>query len=315
MKTITSAWLAASSLLLTMSFSTATTAQIIGRPAARRPLPAPLPLGIAKPAQEAAVRPETRLSTASTTPLQDVAVSDSSTTYLVFPAGVNLVDVGMLNHYLVKIEANAVFVRARRKNPPPTPILVRHGSKYWMGRLVFVKSPVLQLYDFQIPTTGLPPNALALDRDPEQKVRLEDRLASLDKAKEEHQAVAVMDNRLVLSLANIRNDKNFTYLRLKVINKSSIDYNVDFTDFELVENTGKKFLGKKKNEARRPLAPLGGLPNQIIAGNSTGYLLYAIPLFAATDQGFLEVTLRELNGARVLRLPVPSKVVNTASIL
>ena len=119
----------------------------------------------------------------------------------------------------------------------------------------------------------------------------------------------------MLSLANVRNDKDFTYLRFKVINHSAIDYNVDFTDFQLVENAQRKFLAKKKNEARRPLAPSGGVANQIITGRTTGYLTYAIPLYAATERGYLEVTLREVNGARVLVLPVPSRVINRAATI
>ncbi|GAC1605872.1 MAG: hypothetical protein NVS3B25_35190 [Hymenobacter sp.] len=259
--------------------------------------------------------------------LLDVAVSDSSTTYLVFGGPVSLVDVGMANNYLVKIETNAVFVRARRRNPPPTPILVRYGSHYWMGHLVYTGRPVLQLYDFQkdgalsingksaSSTGAAPENELALDKEREKKAVVEGKLSKLRKAREEHQAVAVVDNDLVLSLANVRNDKDFTYLRFKVINKTNIDYNVDFTDFQLVENAQKKFLARKKHEARRPLAPSGGGPNQVITGRTTGYLTYAIPLYAATERGYLEVTLRELNGARVLVLPVPSRVINRAATI
>ena len=272
-------------------------------------------------------RPASSAVRASAT-LLDVAVSDSSTTYLVFSGPVSLVDVGMANSYVVKIEANAVFVRARRKSTAPTPILIRFGSKYWMGRLVYVNRPVLQLYDFQKDgalgmTMGgngnssgsAPENELALDKELEKKNEVEGKLSKLRKTREEHQAVAVVDNDLVLSLANVRNDKDFTYLRFKVINHSAIDYNVDFTDFQLVENSQKKFLAKKKNEARRPLAPSGGSPNQIVKGRTTDYLTYAIPLYAATDRGYLEVTLRELNGARVLVLPVPSRVINRASTI
>jgi len=257
-------------------------------------------------------------------PLSDIAVSDSSTTYMVFNGPVSLVDVGMANNYLVKIEANAVFVRAKKKNTTPTPILIRYGSKYWMGRLVYTPGPVLQLYDFNdgtpqinngtgaAKTSAALANELAMDKSGEKKELIESKLSQLQKAREEKQSVAVVENDLVLSLANIRNDKDFTYLRFKVINKTNIDYNVDFTDFQLVENSKKKFLGRKKNEARRPLAPSGGNTNQNITGRTTGYLTYAIPLYAATENGYLEVTLREQNGARVLVLPIPSKVINQA---
>lgn len=316
--------------------------------------------------------------------LLDVAVSDSSTTYLVFAGPVSLVDVGMMDNYLLKIEANAVFVRARRKAAPPTPILVRYGDKYWMGRLVTVKRPVMALYDLTKPnllpalpngalqptaaypypiaspypnpyatssatTTGggmsgdelpdsnleegdpaptstgaimpsastgvAPDNALALDRAAHRKALVNAKLRRLDNARVEHPGVAVYENRLSLSLANVRNDKDFTYLRLRVDNLSSIDYRVDFVDFQLVENTKRRLLGKKKNESRRPLTPSGGRANQVIAANSTGYLYYAVPLYAATDQGYLHVELHELNGARTLLLPVPAKVINTAPAL
>jgi hypothetical protein len=276
-------------------------------------------------AQSIATTPTTAMATSDN--LLDVAVSDSSTTYLVFGGPVSLVDVGMAGNYLVKIEANAVFVRAKRKHAPPTPMLIRYGSKYWMGRLVYADRPVLQLYDFQkdgalsingksVSSTGAAPeNELALDKEREKKAVVEGKLSQLRQTREEHQAVAVVDNDLVLSLANVRNDKDFTYLRFKVINKTNIDYNVDFTDFQLVENAQKKFLARKKNEARRPLAPSGGRPNQVITGRTTGYLTYAIPLYAATERGYLEVTLRELNGARVLVLPVPSRVINRAATI
>jgi hypothetical protein len=258
----------------------------------------------------------------------EIAVSDSSTTYLVFPGPVSLVDVGQAPHYLVKIESNAVFVRARRRNPPPTPILVRYGSRYWMGHLVYTGRPVLQLYDFQEggalgvsagnhSRNGAGVNdALALDQGRDKRALAEARLAQLATAKHaDARELRTADNNLVLSLANVRNDKDFTYLRLQLRNTTAIDYAVDFTDFELVENSRKKFLGQKKNEARRSLAPAGGAENQTIPARATGYLLYAVPLYAATDRGHLEITLREKFGARVLVLKVPSKVINTAAAI
>ena len=285
-----------------------------------------------------------------------VAVSDSSTTYLVFPEGVSLVDVGMLNNYLVKIENNAVFVRARRQGAPPTPIMVRHGSRYWLGQIVYVKSPVMMLYDFQkggnmapngdgtygprhygqaryeptpyrylgeTPAPGgesatgpqMPENELALDKDAEKKSQVDSRLNLLNRQGEDHHAVAVLDNDLVLSLANVRNDKDFTYFRFKLVNGTAIDYNVDFCDFQLVENSQGRMFSKKKNEAHRPLVAVGGRPNQTIVGNSTGYLLYAVPLFAATNQGHLAVLLREKFGARALALDLPSRLINQAPTL
>lgn len=298
----------------------------------------------------------------ATPTLLDVAVSDSSTTYLVFPSGVSLVDVGWMDNYTIKIEANSVFIRARSKKAPPTPVLVRYGNKYWMGRLVTVRRPVLTLYDFSKPgalnpppqpanlspadmlgpdaitgqldedvestaggmqtstgnvmtttSTGVgPDNELALDRAASKKNRINAQLYRLDPYGEEIHSVGVVDNRLSFSLVNVRNDKQFSYLRFKLINNSSIDYQVDFADFTLVENDKKRFLGKKQNEARRPMMAAGGHPNQRVPANSTGYLRYAIPLYAATNEGHLAVGVRELSGARALQLDVPSRVINTA---
>lgn len=307
----------------------------------------------------------------ATPTLLDVAVSDSSTTYLVFPGAVSLVDVGMLNNYLIKIEATSVFIRARKKSTPPTPVMVRYGNKYWMGRLVTVQRPVLMLYDFTKPGALAPPeqkpqakpgemlgpdaivgpdlenlegidaqdvagsnqpglqtstgavlqrtspgvgpdNELAIDRAVTAKDRLNARLRTLGKEEPRLHSVATVDNRMSFSLVNVRNDKQFTYLRFKLVNNSSIDYQVDFADFTLVENDKKKFLGKKRNEARRPMMPAAGRANQRVPANSSGFLYYAVPLFAATNTGHLAVGVRELSGARAIALNIPSRVINTA---
>ncbi len=327
--------------------------------------------------QERLVTPPPRTPFGATPTLLDVAVSDSSTTYLVFPGAVSLVDVGMLNNYLIKIEATSVFIRARKKSTPPTPVMVRYGNKYWMGRLVTVQRPVLMLYDFTKPGALVPPeakapvkpgemlgpdaivgpsldrpsldgvnaeidaedvadsnlsglqtstgtvlqrtspgvgpdNELAIDRAPTAKERLNARLRTLGKEDVRLHAVATVDNYLSFSLVNVRNDKQFTYLRFQLVNKSSIDYQVDFADFTLVENDKKRFMGKKRNEARRPMMPAAGRANQRVPANSRGFLYYAVPLYAATNEGHLAVGVRELSGARAIALKIPSRVINTA---
>lgn len=318
--------------------------------------------------QERLAPPPARTPFGATPTLLDVAVSDSSTTYLVFPGAVSLVDVGMLNNYLIKIEATSVFIRARKKNTPPTPVMVRYGNKYWMGRIVTVQRPVLTLYDFtkagalappetKVPakaadmlgpdaivgpeldgvdgedvagsnapglqtSTGSvlqrtspgvgPDNELAIDRAVSAKDRLNARLRTLSQEKIKLHSVASVDNRLTFSLANVRNDRQFTYLRFLLVNNSSIDYQVDFADFTLVENDKKKFMGKKRNEARRPMMPAAGRANQRIPANSRGFLYYAVPLYAATNTGHVAVGVRELSGARAINLKIPSRVINTA---
>lgn len=315
--------------------------------------------------------PPARTPFGATPTLLDVAVSDSSTTYLVFPGAVSLVDVGMLNNYLIKIEATSVFIRARKKSTPPTPVMVRYGNKYWMGRLVTVTRPVLMLYDFTKPGALTPPeraqmkpgallgpdaivgpelgpepegvdaedvagsnapglqtstgailprtspgvgpdNELAIDRAPTAKERLNARLRTLSKEPERLHTIASVDNFLNFSLVNVRNDKQFTYLRFRLVNHSSIDYQVDFADFTLVENDKRRFLGKKRNEARRPMMPAATRANQRIPANSSGFLYYAVPLYAATNEGHLAVGVRELSGARAIALNIPSRVINTA---
>lgn len=330
------------------------------KPIRRRGITRPFP-------PERLATPPARTPFGATPTLLDVAVSDSSTTYLVFPGVVSLVDVGMLNNYLIKIEGTSVFVRARSKTGPPTPVMVRYGNKYWMGRLVTVQRPVLTLYDFTKPGALVPPekavvtpgamlgpdailgpslegidaadvvnansgglqtstgavlqgtssgvgpdNELALDRSLSAKDRLGARLRQLNYDRPRLHSVAYVKNRLNFSLINVRNDKQFTYLRFQLVNHSSIDYQVDFADFTLVENDKKRFLGKKRNEARRPMMPAASRANQRIAANSTGYLYYAIPLFAATDEGHLAVGVRELSGARAIALNIASRIINTA---
>jgi len=63
-----------------------------------------------------------------------VKVNRTSTTYLIFPSKVALVDISP--EYLVKIESgNIVFVRPRTTSARPTPILVRTADDTYLGYL------------------------------------------------------------------------------------------------------------------------------------------------------------------------------------
>ena len=182
----------------------------------------------------------------------------------------SLVDVGMANNYLVKIEANAVFVRATpqvraahahahslrlevldgpaRVREPPGAAALRLSKGRRAGHATATAPPA---------TGAAPENELALDKEREKKAAVEGKLSKLRKAREEHQAVAVVDNDLVLSLANVRNDKDFTYLRFKVINKTDHRLQRRFHRLPAGGKRAEEVSGPQKERGAPPAGSLG----------------------------------------------------------
>jgi len=63
----------------------------------------------------------------------------------------------------------------------------------------------------------------------------------------EYSSIGTVENGMTFRLPTIKNDDNFTYFKLIIINNTGSDYNIDGIYFKVVEGKRK---GMKKNEAR-----------------------------------------------------------------
>lgn len=114
-------------------------------------------------------------------------------------------------------------------------------------------------------------------------------------------------NGIVLSLENIVFDKEELYFIIKIENKSTLDYDLNFLDISV--QTRKQ--GKKKSIQR-----ISKLPNfkydvpTNVAKKEIKRMVYVLPKFSLGNDKMVILELNEKNGERNLKLKVSNKYIN-----
>lgn len=112
---------------------------------------------------------------------------------------------------------------------------------------------------------------------------------------------------IVLSLENIVFDKEELYFVIKIENKSSLDYDLNFLDISV--QTQKQ--GRKKSLQRISQAPnfTYDVPAKV-AENEIKRMVYVLPKFSLGKDKMVALDLNERNGERNLKLKVSSRYIN-----
>lgn len=114
-------------------------------------------------------------------------------------------------------------------------------------------------------------------------------------------------NGIVLSLENIVFDKEELYFVIKIQNKSSLDYDLNFLDI----STQTRKQGKKKSLQRISQFPnfKYGVPTKV-AENQIKRMVYVLPKFSLSNDKMVVLELNEKNGERNLKLKLSNKYIN-----
>lgn len=115
------------------------------------------------------------------------------------------------------------------------------------------------------------------------------------------------NNGIVLSLENIVFDKEELYFIIKIENKSTLDYDLNFLDI----STQTRKQGKKKSLQRIPQLPnfKYNLPNKV-AEKEIKRMVYVFPKFSLGNDKMVILELNEKKGERNLKLKVSNKYIN-----
>lgn len=114
-------------------------------------------------------------------------------------------------------------------------------------------------------------------------------------------------NGIVLSLENIVFDKEELYFVIKIENKSSLDYDLNFLDI----STQTRKQGKKKSLQR-----ISQLPNfkydipTKVAENEIKRMVFVLSKFSLSNDKMVVLELNEKNGERNIKLKVSNKYIN-----
>ncbi|WP_026451444.1 DUF4138 domain-containing protein [Aequorivita capsosiphonis] len=114
-------------------------------------------------------------------------------------------------------------------------------------------------------------------------------------------------NGIVLSLENIVFDKEELYFVIKIENKSTLDYDLNFLDISV--QTRKQ--GKKKSLQRISQLPnfKFNLPNKVVK-KEIKRMVYVLPKFSLGNDKMVILELNEKNGERNLKLKVSNNFIN-----
>jgi hypothetical protein len=190
-------------------------------------------------------------------------------------------------------------IRGNDPQSPETSITVKlDNEKIWYGRLKYGDSTKI-FYDF----TG--EEIRKIDRAKMQEIatvennsaKMRERLNSVLTDKIEYSSIGKVENGMTFQVANIKNDDNYTYFKLLIINNTGSDYNIDGIYFKVVEGKRK---GMKKNEAKieQRIKIEFESPVKVVTAYQKQELGYVTERFTGGKDGSLIIQLRELKGTR-----------------
>jgi hypothetical protein len=199
-------------------------------------------------------------------------------------------------------------IRGNDPLAPETSITVKlDNEKIWFGRLKYGDSTKI-FYDYareEVKKTAAikMKEAASVERG---NSKMKERLNSVLSDKIEYNSIGKVENGMTFQVANIKNDDNYTYFKLIIINNTGSDYNIDGIYFKVVEGKRK---GMKKNEAgiEQRMKIEFESPVKIVTAYQKAELGYVIERFTAGSSGSLVIQIRELKGTRSPIINIPGE--------
>ncbi|EMR02303.1 DUF4138 domain-containing protein [Cesiribacter andamanensis] len=238
-------------------------------------------------------------------------VTDTETTYLLFPGEVQLVDIGRPGDYFARIEGQSVFLKARSQQSGPTNLLVRFGEAYYTARLAVANSPSGRLYDLRSsPVYTAATRGTRVRKEGADPASFQASLLRLQHLPHTHASPRNTRHGMQLRLVQLQIDEEALYLGLSLQNNSSIAYTPDYVGFTYQERRGRRF--SRNNRYQKEVRPIAELAPAVLPAREVSTLWYALPLYAMSARGRLQLQFRESGGARNLRILLPARWINQA---
>lgn len=243
--------------------------------------------------------------------LDTISVTSDGTSYLLFDEPISLMNLGT-KAYIGKIEKERMlFLKALAPNAEPTTLLVQAGSTLFTGYVRFVRKPTKSFYDYRVMDESSSAPALHSLSAPE--VASTGKIGKMKTAKA-NTSTRVDKDGIDLDCIQLFNDAQRTYLKLAFKNKTTIAFVLDLVSFTYKERLPRRLRNKVAPQYEEMMPDDKVEPARIEAGRTENFY-YSIPLYSTTEDGYLEVIVREKAGARVVTLEIPAKKIMSAPLL
>ncbi len=251
----------------------------------------------------------------SRTEVQSIDITYNKTTSVVFPAVIKSVDRGSRDILAQKAKGveNILQLKAARHSFPQTNLTVITSDgiihEFTIG---YVKEPVtlvLNIVNDKVDISSGPALIFQTDMTETQMQDVASRIVNTNRSV---RFVSESNFKIGLSLQGIYIKENVIFYHFKVINRSNINYDVDFLRFFIQDRQKVKRTASQEVDIK-PVYVFGDAEK--IKGQSAQDVVYALEKFTIPDAKRLVIEMFEKNGGRNLTLSIKNKtIVNARSV-
>lgn len=249
--------------------------------------------------------------------IDTVYVNSSTTSYLIFDEPITLFNLGNTDFQAqtasstpASIGSQVLLLKANVSNAKPTTLLVTHGKHIHQAYLYYQEPLRQPFYDYRTENQSIDSNKLIAEN-----LQLEDKFKKLA-VSPTNVSFKNTQSGMLLRCENIYTDANGVYLKFSLTNESSIAYEIDNVSFSYQSKMKKKAINRLQSLGIEEVNALKSVePVKILTSQKSEKYTYYIPLYATTENGFLEVVFREKNGLRNIKIVIPFKKILKAEML
>ena len=244
---------------------------------------------------------------------QNVDVTYNKTSTIVFPAIIKSVDRGSRDVLAQKAKGveNVLQVKAARRDFPQTNLTVITDDGVLHHFTVNYSEQPATLTLIAVPLTQPPADPLIF---PTELTENDIENYSVGIAKDKRRILGVNEsrNKVSFTLLGIYVKDDIMFYHFRVINRSNIDYDIDFLKFYIRDKVRIKRTASQEIEMK-PMHIYGN--DKEVKGNSSTDIVSALQKFTIPEAKYLQVELFERNGGRNLNLNIKNKTIVNARLL
>lgn len=242
-----------------------------------------------------------------------LTIAFSKTTNLVFPYAIKSVDRGSNDVLAQKAGAveNILQIKAAAEDFKETNLtVITAEGKLYSFMLNFEEHPMVLNLVFENRDSATPTSSILSDSPNESKIE-----NYADVAAHEKKTVSGIKDKkhgIKFSLDGLFIHDDAMYYRIKIENRSNINYDIDQLRFFIRDRKRAKRTATQEVEIN-PLHINNVV--EMIKGQSEQYMVYALPKFTIPDKKYLTVQLMEQHGGRHLELKIHNKTLVRSTVL
>ena len=237
---------------------------------------------------------------------QTLRVTTNKTTTLVFPTAVKRGDIGSGEVFAQKVEENenVLFLKAAKPNFAETNLnVVTEDGKLYTFTVAYDSMPGRTVYNIS-PAEAANRNEVLFGQNALNPATIKNYASKILGNKRVTSGIGDSNGDVLATVSGIYIKENVLFFQIAFENNSSINYDVDFVRFSILDNKVSKRTASQEQELK-PLCIAGG-KRQVKAGKKT-VAVFAFEKFTIPDKKSFIIQIGEKNGGRYLELRIKNK--------